>query len=178
MINKKTSEILEIVDKDNQLTGKTGKRGEMHKKGIMHRTVNVFVFGPKGVLLQKRSAKRYMNPLAWDVSTAEHLKPGETYCQGAARGLKEELGIDVQPVRIRGPFLYKHDVPERKLIDREFSELYRADYDGKIKFDKEEVAEARFFDPEEIKKMIRKNPGQFTPWFLIDWKYMETMGLV
>jgi isopentenyldiphosphate isomerase len=69
-------------------------------------------------------------------------------------------------------------VPERKLIDREFSELYRADYDGKIKFDKEEVAEARFFDPEEIKKMIRKNPGQFTPWFLIDWKYMETMGLV
>ena len=48
-----------------------------------------------------RSPKKTVCPSAWDLSCAEHLMSGETYREGAARGLKEELGLDIQLDNLR-----------------------------------------------------------------------------
>ena len=85
---------------------------------------------------------------------AEHLQPGESYrevrlgpqtppCsntmaqgskgalveQAAARGLKEELGIEVEEAQLAGPLVQPHlrelHVPEVGVCDREFVTSFR-----------------------------------------------------
>lgn len=84
----------------------------VHQKGYYHRSVNVFVFNSAGqLLLQRRAAIKDICPNLWDLSCAEHVQPQEPYIEGAARGLKEELGT-----RSLHPF-HSYTVPLEALTD-------------------------------------------------------------
>lgn len=70
-------------------------RSRVHREGLWHRAASVFLFRRDGrLIVQRRSAHKDVCPGAWDLSAAEHLQPGETFEQGAARGLREELGVE------------------------------------------------------------------------------------
>ena len=171
-------ELLDVVDENNRIIGKE-QRDVIHSKGLFHRSVHIFVFNSHGLIfLQKRSAKKDICPLKWDLSAAEHMKPSENYEDAAVRGLEEELGIKTIVTRIRKVHLQKFEYIGGKIKDYEFIELYKATYDGQIKIDKNEVADGSFFKIEDVKNMIKQNKNQFTPWFLDEWKYMEQKGLV
>ena len=61
-------EVFEVFDEDNKLVG-TEYREIVHKKGLLHRAVNVFVLNSKGdILLQKRSPYKTVCPSSWDLS--------------------------------------------------------------------------------------------------------------
>lgn len=167
-----SDEIIEIVDDKNKVIGKE-KRSIVLEKGLLHRAINlVLVNSRKQIFLQKRSAEKKVCPLTWDLSASEHMKPGESYEEGARRGLKEELGINAEVTLIRKQHLQKWDLANG-LKEHEFVELFLARFDGKIKIDKKELDSGRFFSINEIKRMIRDNRDQFTPWFLDEWPYIE-----
>lgn len=167
------NELFDIVNENNEVIGKK-KRNIVHSRGLFHRTVNIFVFNSKGdIFLQQRNADKDICPLVWDLSTAGHLKIGESYLEAAKRELKEELGINAKIVRIRGPHLQKNEYNKGAKKDYEFVETYKALWNEKIKIDKSEVADGRFFKVSEIKEMIRQNKDRFTPWFLEEWEFIE-----
>ncbi|HMK35138.1 MAG TPA: NUDIX domain-containing protein, partial [Desulfomonilaceae bacterium] len=86
-------EILEVVDSGNNVIG-TATRAEIHRKGLFHRAVHIFVFNERGDLyVQRRSASKDRHPLKLDSSAAGHVDPGETYHETALRELEEELSI-------------------------------------------------------------------------------------
>ena len=86
-------ELFEIIDKSGKVIGKE-KRSIVHKTGLLHRTSDVFVLDKDGkIFIQQRSFKKLIGPGLWDMSAAEHLKPGESFEQAAIRGVKEELGV-------------------------------------------------------------------------------------
>lgn len=166
-----SEEIFEIVDENNKVIGKE-RRSLVHQKGLFHRSVNIFVFNSEGELfLQQRSADKIVCPLAWDLSVAEHLKPGESYREGAKRGLKEELNIDGDVEAVRGVHILKNKY-EGGIKDFEFVDTFKIIWDGKIEIDKKELAQGRFFKISEIKEMIKENKNNFTPWFLEEWKFL------
>ncbi len=69
-------------------------RAQVHQQGLWHKAAQVLVFYPNGALLmQQRSASKDLYAQLWDYSVGEHLQPGESYAQAAARGLAEELGL-------------------------------------------------------------------------------------
>jgi hypothetical protein len=77
--------------------------------GLLHRAVYVWVFNLEGALLiQRRSPHKKIGPNQLDLSVAEHLQPGESFVQGAARGLAEELGISVSLDELQGPLAPTH----------------------------------------------------------------------
>ena len=52
-------EILDVVDENNNLTGKTEDRKIVHEKGLWHREVAAWIMNEKGeVLLQKRAPSK------------------------------------------------------------------------------------------------------------------------
>jgi hypothetical protein len=72
-------ELLEVVDDSCQVTC-LARRGDVHRLGLKHRAVYVWVFDGDGrLLLQRRSFDKKIGPGQWDLSAAEHLSPGRCF---------------------------------------------------------------------------------------------------
>lgn len=86
-------EILEVFDAHNRPLGRV-RRGVIHRLGLRHRSVHIFVVDSWGRLyLQLRRDHKDQYPGHWDTSAAGHVSPGETYTAAALRELEEELGL-------------------------------------------------------------------------------------
>ncbi len=152
-------------------------RSVVHARGLWHRSVHVFLFDTGGCLhLQRRASDKDVCPGLWDLSAAEHLQPGESYADGAARGLAEELGIrgvDLEPLGT--PFTARLELPGLGIRDYELQQSFRAVWDGPLRPDPIEVAEVQTAELDALARWIRGAPADFTPWFLRD---LTRLGLL
>jgi isopentenyl-diphosphate delta-isomerase len=142
-------------------------RSKVHREGLWHRAANVFLFMPDGkLLIQRRQLSKDVWPGAWDLSVAEHLKPGESFEDGAKRGLREELGVEgVEIERLGGVAKSRLEVEASEVRDFEFQQSFRATFDGKVSANREEVMETRAVSLRELEIAFREQPQDFTPWF-------------
>ncbi|MFO1435959.1 MAG: NUDIX domain-containing protein [Gammaproteobacteria bacterium] len=84
-------EIFAVVDEFDQVIDYR-PRSVVHRLGLRHRAVHVWVYNPQGeVLLQKRSVRKECFPGLWDSSAAGHVDRGEEH-DCAVRELGEERG--------------------------------------------------------------------------------------
>lgn len=161
-------EYFETFDDHDRPTGLV-PRSEVHARGLWHRSAHVFLFNGGGELyLQRRAPGKDLYPGRWDFSVGEHLKPGETYLEGAQRGLEEELGVSgvaLQPLTAE-PRRFTCHIPELGVTDRELQHSYRGRYDGPVTPDPAEVAEVRVAGLLELAAWTRREPDAFTPWLL------------
>ena len=87
------SELFETFDEAGRPTGLV-ERSVVHTKGLWHRAAHVWLFTSDGRLhVQRRAADKDLYPNLWDFSVGEHLTPGESFEDGARRGLQEELNV-------------------------------------------------------------------------------------
>lgn len=171
---KDDAELIDIVDEKNVVIGKA-KRGEAHKKGHIHRALSVLILNSNGqILLQKRSAKKSVHPLSWDLSTSEHLLTGESYEEAGVRSVKEELGVEVLAEVVTKPKLQKRKYQKGKelILDYEIVLMLKATHEGPFNIDPQEVSHVQFFNIDEIENMI-KNGEDFTIWFLEEWENVK-----
>ncbi len=160
------SELFDTFDESGNSTG-TEYRSVVHRQGLWHRAANIFVFFPdRKLLIQQRQLTKDICPGIWDVSTAEHLQPGETYEEGALRGLKEELGItDVSLVPYGEVSRSRLEIPQLDIRDFEFQQSFRTIYSGAVKVDPTEVLDTRCITLEALQQEMKDSPEVFTPWF-------------
>ena len=86
-------EFLEIYSSSGKKTGRKATKSHIHKNGLFHATVHIWIFSEKGnVLIQKRSTKKKLNPGVWDVSVAGHIEYKEDIKAAAIRETFEETG--------------------------------------------------------------------------------------
>jgi isopentenyl-diphosphate delta-isomerase type 1 len=167
-----SEEHFEILDERGARVG-LAPRSRAHREGLWHRAVHVFVFRSDGrLLIQRRQLHKDICPGAWDLSAAEHLKPGESYLEGAVRGLREELGVeeDVALEEVAGVSPARLDLPALGVKDYELQQSFRCVYDGPVVPDPNEVAEVRTMALDELRAAFAERPAEFTPWFRDDAK--------
>src|ERR1043165_1399641 len=98
-----SEEIFDVVNERDEVIGRETRR-TVHRTGLRHRAIHVFVFNARGdVFLQKRSMSKDSSPGLWDSSASGHLDSGEDYDACALRELREEIGL-VGPVPPRRLF--------------------------------------------------------------------------
>lgn len=160
------SEYFETFSEDGEPNGLV-ERSEVHRLGLWHRASNVFLFRTDGKLVvQRRHDSKDVCPGAWDLSVAEHLVPGESFEDGAIRGLREELGISgviLQPAStvIRS----KLEVSKFGIKDYEIQVCFRGVSDAELLPQASEVAEVRLFQLDDLRSAMLSTPDRFTPWF-------------
>ena len=138
-------------------------RPEVHASGEWHKATQIFVYNSAGrLLLQRRSPDKDLFPNCWDTSVGEHLQPGESYMQGAIRGLSEELGITDVTLTPVGEEQRLRMVSD-KYSDCEMQQAFRCQYDGQLVRQEEEVAELRWVDRRILTELLAS--AEFTPWF-------------
>jgi len=156
---REDEELLDIVDAQDRLIG-TGKRGDIHARGLMHRSVHVFLVDTQGrIYLQKRARTKQEYPGTWDSSAAGHLAAGEGYDSAAARELAEELGVEA-------PLQAIVKLPASQQTGFEHTVLYVADYRAARSAptpNPEEIEEGRFFSEREIETLLADRPEEATP---------------
>lgn len=164
------NELLILVDDQDNVTGYDSKQNAHLGAGLLHRAFSVFLFSePDRVLLQRRSGQKMLWPLFWSNSCCSHPRKGETYEAAAHRRLIEELGITAELM-----LLYRFEYAaafEDRGSERELCAVFVGwvDTDCPVRANENEIAEWKWVRRRELDTWVQAAPGQFTPWFLLEW---------
>ncbi len=158
-------EIFDVVDELDRVVD-ARPRAEVHRRGLLHRAVHVFVFNRAGeVFLQKRSAAKDTAPGRWASSCSGHVDSGEDYGAAARRELGEEIGLD-DPNEFHALFKER----ARPETGMEFTWVYRCHAEGPFRLNLDEISDGRWIAPAELDDWLRRAPGEFAASFVFLWQ--------
>jgi len=142
---------------------------EVHRRGLRHKAISVFVQRADGAtLLQRRALGKYHTPGLWANTCCTHPHWDEAPEACAQRRLREELGISGLHLRAVRDLEYRADVGGG-LTEHECVRLFVADApDGlRLSLNPDEVCETRWVQFGELAREIAQTPALFTPWLRI-----------
>ena len=152
-----------LVDTHDRELG-TMEKMEAHKKGVLHRAFSVLLFDNSGkMLIQKRARDKYHSSGLWTNTCCSHPLPGESLERATRRRLKEEMGIDLQPV-FSHTFIYKAAL-DQDLIEHEFDHVFVGTFDGTPQVNKKEVDDWKYVDLQWLRRDMEEHPESYTEWF-------------
>ncbi len=149
-------EWLPIVNDKGEVIGKA-PRSECHRnKDLLHPVVHLHVVNnKKQILLQKRSAKKLIQPDKWDTAVGGHIGIGETLDVALKREASEEISLSDFQAQHLSTYKWESDV-ETELVF-----MFITSSNNEFNIHNEEVDECRFWTLKEIAQNLGKNI--FTP---------------
>ena len=158
-------ELFDVVDRDDHVLH-AQERSVVHREGLLHRAVHVFVFNAAGQLyLQRRSMTKDSAPGKWVSSCSGHVDSGEDYDLAASRELGEEIGL-FDPVDLRR--VLKESACEA--TGNEFVWVYDCTSEGPFVLDPEEISEGQWIDVSALNRWIEDRPRDFAWSFTHLWE--------
>ncbi len=140
----------------------------VHREGLRHKAVSVFVLSRGRILLQQRAAGKYHTPGLWANTCCTHPAWGEEPRATATRRLREEMGLSGLPLVWRDRIEYRADVGAG-LVEHEVVDLFTAEAPADLvpAPDPDEVAATRWVTYHDLVRDVAQNPTQYTPWLKI-----------
>lgn len=154
-------EQIDILNEKGDKTGEVKGYDEVHRFGLLHRTVHIWLLNSKGqLLLQKRTKNKKIFPLHWDTSAGGHVSAGQSNIEGAQMEVEEELGLSLTPSDFKYLFTVKEDnvvFNGDKRMEKGFNEVYLVCLDLAItefKLAPDEIEEVRWISKEEFEEWV------------------------
>ncbi|MCS7046540.1 MAG: NUDIX domain-containing protein [Gemmataceae bacterium] len=145
------AELVDVIDDAGRTVGVV-TREEMRRRRLPHRCTYVLVFNHRNELfIHLRTPTKDVYPSHWDVCIGGVLAAGESFADGAAREVREELGIEAAP-RELFPFRYADD---RTVVQ---AMVYRLDHDGPFRLQPEEIVRGEFVGINSVERRAVANP--------------------
>lgn len=141
---------------------------DVHRRGLKHKAISVFVTEGDRVLIQRRALNKYHTPGLWANTCCTHPHWGESDLDCAERRLREELGITGLALCHAGEIEYRADVGAG-LIEHELVQVYTARVmpDLSITPNPDEVADTDWINLPALRAVVERVPERFTPWLRI-----------
>lgn len=174
-------EKIDVLDENGEKTGEVVSREEVHKLGLWHRCVHIWIVNRKGeILLQKRSAQKIMSPNKWTTATSGHLSAGDSSKQGAIRELSEEIGLQAKEEELQYLFTVKENTvnEEKHVLDKEIIDVYLMKKEvaiEELKLQVEEVSEVKWFSYDAFQKMVLEDDENLVPHREMQMKILEIL---
>jgi 16S rRNA (adenine1518-N6/adenine1519-N6)-dimethyltransferase len=166
-IPQEGSELFDVVDEHDEVL-RQETREVVHRDGLMHRAVHIFVFNKrKEIFLQKRSKLKDVHPGLWDSSAAGHLNAGEDYESTAVRELEEELGVKTDAIQEIAR------IAACENTGQEHVRLYLARYDGALRYPCSEIETGQWFSMEDVTAWVARRPQDFASGFIECWHVFD-----
>ena len=140
----------------------------VHRQGLRHKAVSVFVMDGDHILLQQRALGKYHSGGLWANTCCTHPHWGEAANACARRRLQEELGISGLVLRPVGQVEYRAEVGN-DMVEHEVVDVFMALAPMRpvVWPDPEEVADTAWMTLAELDAAIADDPARFTPWLRI-----------
>lgn len=155
------TEIIPIVDENDQVIGLVAKDKFDKTTGAIYRTVSLFLFNKKGqILIQRRALSKKTYAGKWDfAAVAGHVVFGESYLEAIQRETDEELGLkNIDFFEVEKSFTKTKDGKRR------FTQVFLAVGDfslDDLQVPKSEIAEVKLIPLTDLKEMFAQNPDDF-----------------
>ena len=157
-------EYLDVVDEENNLTGRTEERDIIHKEGLWHREISVWIMNQNGeVLLQKRSPNKKQGANNWSIC-AGHVGLGENPRKTAVREIGEELGIHILENELKDLFIEKVSTVHPNSYNNVFSYKFFLKTNtpiGDYKMNLDEVSELKYISLDELEQLMKDKPANY-----------------
>jgi isopentenyl-diphosphate delta-isomerase len=165
-------EQLILVDRNDVEIGYVDKSAAHDAGGMLHRAFSLFIFDPDGkLLMQQRSTSKRLWPLYWSNSCCSHPRRGESMDQATRRRLQDELNIEAE-LEFVYKFAYQASYGELG-AENELCWVYLGRTAGTIVPNRNEIADTRLLGATELQHELDTSPGQFTPWFKLEWQQLQ-----
>jgi isopentenyl-diphosphate delta-isomerase len=162
------SDSLILVDEADQGVGHLSKVLCHQGRGILHRAFSLLVFNAGGeLLIQQRSASKRLWPLYWSNSCCSHPRSAETMESAIHRRLHEELGLRC-PLHFLFKFQYQAQF-DATGAENELCSVFIGRSTDSVKIDTQEINAWRWISPDALQAEMARLPGNFTPWFELEW---------
>ncbi|MEK6920339.1 MAG: NUDIX domain-containing protein [Nanoarchaeota archaeon] len=172
-----TDEKVAVLDKNGVPSGEEKLKSAVHKEGLFHWSVHLWIYNTKEeILLQKRASTKNLFPGLWDMAAAGHVAAKESIEDALDRELFEELGLKIERDKIKKIEVRKtgNVVPGWQHPHNEFVHVYLLRWDGnanELTIQKSEVEKVTFIplnkfeaelkDPKKSKKYVPHNQYYF-----------------
>ena len=155
-------EYLDIYDESGNHIG-TEERGNVHSKGLWHKTVHCWLYDKEGNIFFQRRADRG----TLYTTSSGHLSAGESITEAFQREIKEEIGlnIDASDATFVSMVPFKMDLVKKDgsvFKDRAFANVYVDLYVGDYKdfhMDFHEVSGIVIVNAKEVLDLFQKENG-------------------
>ncbi len=166
-----------VVDKKDQIL-KYQEREICHQQqGILHRALCVFIINNNDeLLLQQRSKYKKLWPMFWSNSCCSHPLSQEKILAESQKRLQEELGFSTK-LNFIDKFIYFFSYKDIG-SEHELAYVYMGDYSGAVYPNNKEVASYKWVTIDWLKKDIKQNPNDYTPWFKLEFKELVKRKLL
>ena len=141
---------------------------DVHRRGLRHLAVSVFVLRAGNVLIQRRAFGKYHTPGLWANTCCTHPNWGEEPLACAIRRLDNELGIRGLQPEHRGRVEYSADVGGG-LFEHERVDIFVANAPANLVVtpNPDEVEDTRWIGLQDLATEVTEQPQKFTPWLRI-----------
>ena len=167
------SELLILVDSDDQAIGHLDKAACHDGAGTLHRAFSLFIFNATGaLLLQRRAEGKRLWPGYWSNSCCSHPRQGESMDVAVARRCRQELGFET---RLQFVYKFEYQASFGELgSEHELCSVYVGRYEGQVMPNKNEVSAHEWVAPDQIDARLQNDPDVYTPWFKLEWQRLRT----
>ena len=145
---------------------------EAHRgKGLKHRALSVILYrkvnGKTELIHQKRAMAKPIFKDLWSNTCCTNLRPGDTYLERAVSRLDEEMGIKIDPNKLRILYRFSYEVADEVSVgwcENEVDTVMVGEWDDEVKVNPEEAADYKWIEWGELQKDIKANPDIYSPW--------------
>lgn len=162
-----------LCDEDGNELGTMDKAKAHAGEGTLHKAYSIFIFRKNGeeLFIQKRSHKKPLWPLHWSNSCCSHPIPGSDLMKDAEERLEEECGFTCE-LRKVGSFVYRAKEPQGRGSEFEHDTVLVGVVSDRIQAETnpDEVSDSQWINVQELMKLMKEKPLDFTPWFFFGLK--------
>lgn len=158
-------EVVVLLDEDGRATGTADKASVHHADTPLHLAFSCYVFDDQDrVLVTRRAWHKPTWPGAWTNTVCGHPGPDEPLEDAVVRRARDELGLQVQDVRLALPtFRYRAVMPDG-VVENEMCPVFVARAVAGPTPDPAEVAEAVWEDWATFRAGVLDGTREISPW--------------
>ncbi len=157
---------LNVVDEEGRIIGEA-TREEIHRKGLLHREINVWFYTPRGeIIFQHRAKDKDTFPDLLDATVGGHVEIGQDYETAALQEIREETGVVLtrDQLQIIETTKKKFNDAVTSAIYTAIRVIYACSYDGRVKNLRVEKDKALGFEVWPINRVLHATAAEQHRW--------------
>jgi isopentenyl-diphosphate delta-isomerase len=160
-----SNERVVLLEPDGSAAGTADKIEVHHADTPLHLAFSCHLFDDGGrTLLTRRALSKKTWPGAWTNTCCGHPAPGEPLVDAVHRRVRQELGVEIDDLRLLLPSFRYHAVMDDGTVENEMCPVFVGRLRGTVDPDPDEVEEYAWSPWSDLLEEVAGDRSTLSPW--------------